>query len=67
MEGDACMPSQDDISRHQELLQTYRRTLHHYLMQQAMLGVAYIPPGVAAGIIEAREGIQEVKKTLRNG
>lgn len=59
------MPEQEDIIEQQRLLQTHRRTLAHYLNQQAILGTAYTPPGVAHGIIEARENIRSIKKTLR--
>jgi hypothetical protein len=48
------MSHREDIANQQELLATHRRTLAHYLAQQAQLGVAYTPPGVAQGIHEAR-------------
>src|SRR5215475_12761349 len=60
------MPSQEEIDQQQELLATHRRTLAHYLRQQAQLGTAHEPPGVASGIAEARAGIARCKATLRN-
>lgn len=59
------MPSQEEIAHQQTLLTTYRRTLAHYLKQQAALGEAYAPPAVAHGIAEARNNIQRIKRTLR--
>lgn len=58
------MSTPDDIHHHQTLLATHRRTLAHYLHQQAMLGNAYAPPGVAHGIAESRAGIARCKATL---
>lgn len=59
------MPDQRDISEQQSLLATHRRTLAHYLGQQAALGAAYAPPGVTHGIYEARDAIRRIKATLR--
>lgn len=60
------MPSQDEIFEQQELLQVYRRTLAHYLKQQAILGTAYVPPVTVHGINEAREAIQRIKAVLKS-
>lgn len=60
------MPTQDDIANQQQLLAAHRARLAHYLRQRALLGMAYEPPGVAAGIAEARPAIQRCKVTLRN-
>ncbi|WP_172450796.1 VWA domain-containing protein [Candidatus Chloroploca asiatica] len=60
------MPSQEDIEIQQERLQLYRRTLAHYLRQQAELGSAYIPPGITNGILDARRNIHQIKNTLRS-
>jgi hypothetical protein len=66
-QGKGCtMPSQEQIDGQQQLLSTHRRTLAHYLRQQAELGSAYTPPGIASGIREARDSIQRIKKALRN-
>ncbi len=54
-----------EIAHQQTLLTTYRRNLSHYLKQQAALGEAYTPPGVANGILEARSNIQRIKHILR--
>lgn len=59
------MPTQEEIAHQQILLIEYRRTLAHYVMQKAMLGEAYIPPGVSHGIREARDNIRLIKSTLR--
>jgi hypothetical protein len=55
-----------NVSEQQRLLAMHRRTLKHYLNQQAQLGTAHAPPGIAHGIDEARENIQRVKDILRN-
>lgn len=60
------MPSQEDIAELQQLLETYRRTLSHYLQQHAALGSAHTPPSISHGIHEAREKIYHIKKTLRD-
>jgi hypothetical protein len=58
--------SAEDIAHQQTLLSTYRRNLQHYLKQQATLGEAFAPPGVAHGISEARTNIQRIKQILHN-
>jgi tetratricopeptide (TPR) repeat protein len=60
------MPNADDTADRQQLLATHRRTLAHYLNQQAMLGPAYAPPALAHGIAEAREQIRQLKVALRD-
>ncbi len=59
------MPEQEDILEQQKLLKSHRLTLAHYLNQQAMLGIAFMPPSVTHGILEARENIRRIKKVLR--
>lgn len=61
------MLSDDEIAQQQELLQTHRQTLAHYLKQQARLGEDYTPPGVSSGITHARANIQRTKQLLRDG
>lgn len=60
------MPSQKDIEHQQQLLVTYRNNLADYLLQQALLGKGYTPPGVLNGIRAARSDIQRVKGILRD-
>jgi hypothetical protein len=60
------MIDQEEIDRQQSLLATNRRTLAHYLEQQAMLGKAHAPPGVIHGIYEASANIRQIKTTLRS-
>jgi hypothetical protein len=64
-EPSASDVSQEAIDDQRELLAAHRRTLAVYLKQQAALGSAYAPPGVANGIREAREGIGRAKASLR--
>lgn len=59
------MPSADDIKHQQTLLATYRRTLAILLEQRAVHGVAYAPPVMISGIIEARGQIARLKNVLR--
>ena len=56
--------TQEQIDDQYDLLASHRRTLALYLKQQAQLGSAYAPPGVAGGIREARDAIKRVKATL---
>ena len=58
------MPNAEDIAQQQELLSVHRKTLAHYLQQQAISGSAYIPPAIAYGIQEARQNIQRIKAVL---
>src|SRR4051812_38066234 len=60
------MPTDDDIAAQQALLQAHRQTLNVLLTQQAQLGVAYAPPGIASGIRAARDAIAEAKRTLHD-
>jgi len=60
------MPTQEEINHQQTLLRTHRRSLAHYLKQQATLGEAFAPPAVAHGITEARENISRIKQILRS-
>lgn len=59
------MLDSDDSTRHRELLSVHRRTLHHYLRQQATLGKAHTPPEISSGISEARTEIRRIKELLR--
>lgn len=59
------MPSQNDIQYQQQLLQQHRVTLRHFLKQRGALGQNFEPPGVAAGIADARRGIAHCKAALR--
>jgi eukaryotic-like serine/threonine-protein kinase len=63
---EVVVPSQEDIDNQQNLLAAHRRTLAHYLMQQASLGTAYTPPGIVHGIHESRQAIQRIKAVLHN-
>lgn len=60
------MPTQEEIKHQQTLLSTHRRSLAHYLKQQATLGEAFAPPAVTHGITEARESISRIKQILRS-
>jgi len=60
------MPSPDDIASQQALLQSYRKTLDHYLQQKALFGSAYVPPHVTNGIDSAREDIARIKSILKD-
>ena len=60
------MPNPEAICTQQELLSAHRLTLAHYLKQQALLGSAYIPPGVAHGMRESRQAIERIKAILRS-
>lgn len=60
------MSSTEEITQQQERLAAYRRTLAHYLTQQALQGGSlYAPPAVTNGIHESRENIKHIKLTLR--
>ena len=60
------MTSDDEILNFQHRLKLYRRSLAHYLSQQAQHGSAYTPPAIIHGIEEARENIVSIKRTLRS-
>lgn len=60
------MPSQEDIRVRRERLKKHRNTLAVYLNQFAIHGSANAPPSILHGIREAREGISQVKQTLRS-
>jgi hypothetical protein len=60
------MPSEEDITSQQNLLESHRFTLAHYLKQQARFGASYVPPAVVHDIREARENIRRIKTTLRD-
>jgi hypothetical protein len=60
------MPSTSDTLAQQKLLRSHRDTLAILLRQQAQLGEAYAPPGVAHGIREARTAIRRIKAMLRD-
>ncbi len=48
------------------MLRINRRTLAHYLQQQATHSTAYAPPVITHGIREARDNIRRIKSILRN-
>lgn len=60
------MPDQEHIAAQRELLATYRRTLFHYMNQQAAVGEAYMSPAVSSGLREARDNIKRIKRVLRD-
>ncbi|MBP1467323.1 hypothetical protein EYB53_016540 [Candidatus Chloroploca sp. M-50] len=60
-----AMLTQDEIDQLVARLRTYRRTLAHYLQQRAALSSSFEPPGVSAGIREARTQIAQLKAALR--
>src|SRR5262245_17156448 len=60
------MPSQEEIDNQLERLKNHRYTLAGFLTQQALLSVAYTPPGVANGIRAARDEIRRIKAVLRS-
>ena len=60
------VPNPDDIADQLELLAAHRSTLAEFLKQQALLGMAYAPPGIANGIRFARNAIKQIKATLRD-
>ncbi len=62
----AAISSQEEIQQQQNLLTIHRRNLALYLKQQAQLGGAFILPGIANGIYEARESIRHIKQILRD-
>jgi len=59
------MLTNDEIVQYQKRLAAHRSTLAHYLLQQALLSSAYIPPGVTNGIEETRANIAYLKVVLR--
>ena len=58
------MPSPNEIDHQHRRMEAHRATLAHYLDQVSILGSAYTPPGVGAGIREARAGIAQCKAAL---
>ncbi len=59
------MPSHEEIAGQENLLAEHRRTLAHYIRQQAQHSTAYAPPMISTGIREARVSINRIKATLR--
>lgn len=59
------MPDSEEIAGQRQRLAIHRFTLAEYLKQQALLGVAYAPPGVANGIRLTRDNIKQINVTLR--
>lgn len=55
----------EEIDQQFTLLKTYRRRLAVQLEQQARLGAAHAPPGIALDIDEARAEIRRLKGILR--
>lgn len=59
------MPTADELGQEHRRLEMHRAMLTHYLNQVSQLGVAYTPPGVIAGLADARDGVARCKATLR--
>jgi nucleoside phosphorylase len=57
------MPSQEEITHQLKLLGIHRKTLKHYIEQQAILG-NFTPPYVTHGIDETRTQIRRIKSIL---
>jgi hypothetical protein len=55
----------DQTAGLRQRLDAHRATLAHYLGQLAIMGSAYAPPAVSAGIREARREIRRIKAALR--
>src|SRR4051812_44609449 len=60
------MASLEEVEEQRKILQSHRRTLQHYLNQQALLGSGFSPPAVTHGIAESRMQIQRLKTLLRS-
>jgi|GEM_PF-898547 len=60
------MLDQSEIDQHFKLLAAHRRTLSHYLNQQAIFSAGHTPPPVTHGIDDAREQIRFIKMLLRS-
>jgi len=58
--------TQEDIDAQKALLSAHRKTLQHYLHQEALHSKAYAPPIVTHGILDARRQIRHIKQILRN-
>jgi len=59
------LPDPEEIAGQRQLLANHRSTLAVYINQQALLGVAYAPPGVMNSIRLVRSDIQRIKAILR--
>jgi hypothetical protein len=59
------MPSPEEIHEQQERLAIHRRTLAHYLKQEAALSAANTRPEISHGIHDARTKIAHIKAVLR--
>lgn len=59
------MLDDDTIAEQLKLLEAHRRTLAHYLQQEATMGRANTSPSVPHGIWDARAEIKRIKTTLR--
>lgn len=59
------MSDQETIQSQLEILTAHRRTLSHYLRQQALVGLAHVKPEIDHGINEARDQIRRIKAVLR--
>jgi nucleoside phosphorylase len=57
------MPSQEEIAHQLKLLGIHRKTLKHYIEQQAILG-NFTPPYITHGIDETRTQIRRIKSIL---
>jgi hypothetical protein len=66
IECEVDMVDQVEIGALQQQIAAHRSTLNVYLQQLGILGQAYVPPHVIAGIRMARSEIQQKKSYLRS-
>jgi NB-ARC domain len=59
------MSDQEAIQSQLKILAAHRRTLAHYLRQEALAGPAHVKPEIGHGISEARDHIRRIKANLR--
>jgi hypothetical protein len=59
------MSDQEAIQSQLEILAAHRRTLAHYLRQEALVGSAHAKPEISHGVSEARDQIRRIKTILR--
>lgn len=56
---------QEGIDAQKQLLDAHRKTLNHFLRQEAQCSSSFVPPHVLSGIDEARQAILDIKMVLR--
>lgn len=59
------MSTKEEVDQQKQRLIIHRQNLAHYLKQMAQSGTTYTRPDVIHGIQEARNGIKNIKATLR--